>query len=85
MKLDDLLVRTRDPINKVVFLYECKNDQKIKEFIFQREPRLERSILKDYLIINEAIKNKKAPKREKGRTKGCAECRYCGMKIKCFN
>jgi len=85
LKIDSLLYCTSEPINKVIFLYECKNTQKLKEFTFNRIPTLEKEILKDYEIINDAISKGVPPKRDIERTKGCSECRYCNFQIDCFN
>lgn len=83
---DNILFHTDKPITKVVFLYENKNNQELKEFVVERnittEPILT-EVLKDYAFLNECCETKTIPPRE-GTSKSCNMCRWCGYKNECY-
>lgn len=86
MLADNILFYTDKPLTKVVFLYENKNNQELKEFIVERsmvtEPILT-NVLKEYEYLNECIERGEVPQRE-GTSKSCTECRWCGFKNECW-
>lgn len=86
MLSDNILFNTSKPITKVVFLYENKNNQELKEFVVERnmttEPILE-DILSDYEYLNECCETGEVPERE-GTSKSCNTCRWCNYKNTCW-
>lgn len=86
MLADNILFYTENPITKVVFLYENKNNQELKEFVVERnmttEPILT-EVLKDYEYLNKCCDDKTLPPRE-GTSKSCTMCRWCSYKNECF-
>lgn len=81
---DRILFNTHTPINKVVFLYENKNDQNLKEFVIAYDEDKMNTILQRYEDLNQYVANKKVPPRE-GSCKSCQCCRWCNYKIACWN
>ena len=67
MLADNILFYTDKPINKVIFLYENKNNQELKEFVVERnmttEPIL-KEVLEDYAYLNECCQDEVLPPRE---------------------
>lgn len=86
MLADNILFYTDKPITKVVFLYENKNNQELKEYVVERnlttEPFL-KDVLVDYKFLNECCETKTLPPRE-GTGKSCNTCRWCGYKNECY-
>ena len=86
MLSDNVLFYTERPVTRVIFLYEDKNDQQLKEFCVARnmstEPILT-SVLKDYEYLNLCCKSGVVPERE-GTSKSCSMCRWCGYKNECW-
>lgn len=86
MLADNILFHTDKPIKQVVFLYENKNNQELKEFIVERnittEPILT-EVLEDYVYLNECCETETLPPRE-GTSKSCNMCRWCNYKNECF-
>lgn len=84
---DDILYDTEKPVSKVVFLYENKNSQELKEFVVERnittEPILT-EVLSRYEELNECCETDTVPPRE-GTSKSCSMCRWCSYQIECFN
>lgn len=83
---DDILYDTEKPITKVVFLYENKNTQELKEFTVVRNKTTE-WILDDtlhrYEELNSFCENNELPPRE-GTSKSCEVCRWCNFKNECW-
>lgn len=83
---DNILFYTNKPITKVVFLYENKNNQELKEFVVERnmttEPILTQ-VLKDYEYLNECVERNEIPPRE-GGNKSCTMCRWCSYRNECW-
>lgn len=83
---DDILFDIDKPLTKVVFLYENKNNQELKEFVVERnistEPILT-SILEQYELLNKCCDNDEVPKRE-GKNKSDNMCRWCNYKNTCW-
>lgn len=84
LRADNILYNTPVPINKVVFLYENKNTQELKEFTVKLDKDLMESILERYDDINFFVENDKLPDRE-GTTKSASPCRWCNYRIECWN
>lgn len=86
MLSDNILFHTDKPITKVIFLYENKNNQELKEFCLERnlttEPILN-EVLKSYKELNECCRTETPPKRE-GTSKSCNTCRWCSYKNECW-
>lgn len=86
MLSDNILFHTDKPITKVVFLYENKNNQELKEFVVERnlttEPIL-LEVLERYEILNKCCENDELPDRE-GTSKSCNMCRWCNYKNECW-
>lgn len=86
MLADNILFYTDKPITKVIFLYENKNNQELKEFVVERnmttEPILT-EVLEDYEYLNECCETQELPPRE-GTSKSCTMCRWCDYKNECF-
>lgn len=86
MLSDNILFYTDKPITKVVFLYENKNNQELKEFVVERnmttEPILT-EVLEDYAYLNECCETETLPPRE-GSGKSSTACRWCGYKNECY-
>lgn len=87
MKLDELLMSENSPLTKVVFLYENKDTQDLKEFVVdmsltQSQALLE-EILEECAVLNEYVDNKELPPRE-GKSKSDSICRWCNYKSACW-
>ena len=83
---DDILMRTSKPVSKVIFLYENKNNQELKEFVVERNSETEyllKEVLEDYKILNECCEKDILPERE-GTSKSCNTCRWCQFKNSCW-
>lgn len=86
MLSDNILFYTDKPIRKVIFLYENKNNQELKEFVVERniatEPILT-EVLEDYVYLNECCEEHELPPRE-GTSKSSNMCRWCNYKNECY-
>ena len=83
LQADELLWNTPRPITKVVFLYENKDNQDLKEYTVTRDNEVLDYILDRYAELNEAIASETIPDRE-GTSKSCPTCRWCNFKLECF-
>lgn len=84
---DSILFSAKKPISKVVFLYENKDTQDLKEFTVERDKTSE-SVIQDMLdecsFLNEAVDTETVPERcAKSKTDGA--CRWCNYKTECWN
>lgn len=83
---DNILFHTSKPITKVVFLYENKNNQELKEFVVElnmtTQPILD-EVLSGYEELNECVETGTLPPRE-GSNKTCNTCRWCAYKNECW-
>lgn len=82
LQADELLWNTVRPITKVIFLYENKDNQDLKEYAVVRDDEVLDYILNRYAELNEYIEKKQLPERE-GTSKSCATCRWCNFRIQC--
>lgn len=83
LQADKILFNTIRPITKVIFLYENKNTQDLKEFVVEHDTELMERILERYETLNKCIENEEVPERE-GTSKSCTTCRWCQMTIECW-
>lgn len=83
---DNILFYTVKPVTKVIFLYENKNNQELKEFCVERnfasEPIL-KGVLDNYEELNRCCETKTIPPRE-GTSKSCSVCRFCSYSNECW-
>lgn len=86
--LDSILMQTEKPITKVVFLYENKDTQELKEYCISSKEKdakeILSNVLEEYAYLNKAIANNMIPPRE-GSSKSCNTCRWCNYKLECWN
>lgn len=86
-QMDSILMQTRTPITKAVFLYENKDNQELKEFcISSREAEAKVilfEILKECDTLNECVEEGKVPARCSS-SKSSMECRFCPYSIECW-
>ncbi len=86
MVADNILFYTDKPITKVIFLYENKNNQELKEYCVEMnmttEPILY-EVLEDYEFLNKCCEEETIPQRE-GSSKSCTMCRWCAYKNTCW-
>ena len=86
MLADNILFYTSKPITKVIFLYEDKNNQELKEFCVERsmatEPILTET-LHNYEVLNQCCATHTIPPRE-GKSKSDSMCRWCDFKNECW-
>ena len=81
---DTFLMHVQKPLTKVIFLYENKDTQELKEFVVDMDKELLNEVLEGYKVLNKCIKDGVIPDRE-GSSKTCEECRWCNYKIECWN
>jgi hypothetical protein len=81
---DTILFNTSKPITKVIFLYENKNNQELKEFVVERDDTILKTVLEQYLYINDCIDDEIIPDRI-CPNKSCSSARFCNYKLECFN
>lgn len=83
---DNILFYTDKPITKVIFLYENKNNQELKEFVVERNTVTEHiltGVLNEYQALNEYCEEDEIPPRE-GTSKSCTTCRWCDYQLECW-
>lgn len=87
-RMDSILMKTNTPITKVIFLYENKDNQELKEFcVSSKEAKskdITTQILNDCDWLNECVKKGTVPPRCSS-TKSCMDCRFCSFAIECWN
>lgn len=87
-KADDILYHCKRPITKVIFLYENKDTQDLKEFCVSSTEANSKevidSFLAEFVALNEAVEKGVKPERE-GRCKSDNLCRWCNYKTECWN
>lgn len=80
---DMILYNTSKPMTKVVFLYENKDSQMLKEFCVEMDNEILQATLDKYERLNLACETNEIPPRE-GTNKSCSTCRYCNYKTECW-
>lgn len=87
MTIDNYLYNCEVPITKVVFLYENKDTQDLKEYVVDSSKKESQDILKntldECLYLNKCVLKGEVPKRE-GTSKSCNTCRWCNYKSTCW-
>jgi hypothetical protein len=78
-----LLWKTVRPITKMIFIYENKDTQEMKEYCVKWDREIEKTVTDKFNTINRAIKIKKVPPRE-GTSKSCNTCRFCDFQSECY-
>ena len=88
LSLDSLLISCKKPITKVVFLYENKNTQDVKEYVVTSNDEgakdIIETILEECSTLNYDVENHILPPRIEGARKSCGDCRWCDFKDECF-
>ena len=87
LRLDDLIYKCEKPITKVIFLYENKNTQDLKEFVVdsttpENQEKIA-EILEGCSFVNECVETGTLPPREATR-KSDSICRFCNYKDECW-
>lgn len=87
LRLDDLIYKCEKPITKVIFLYENKNTQDLKEFVVdsttpENQEKIT-EILEGCSFVNECVETGTLPPREATR-KSDSICRFCNYKDECW-
>lgn len=83
---DDILYGLDKPVTKVIFLYENKNTQDLKEFCVERNSTTEHildEVLDRYNQLNYYCDHNELPPREGTKSSQC--CKWCNYCIECFN
>ncbi|MFI3211563.1 MAG: hypothetical protein R3Y64_11020, partial [Peptostreptococcaceae bacterium] len=83
LQADFILFNTTKPVDKVVFLYENKDNQELKEFTVKRNKDLVKDAIDKYKMLNDCCVSNTLPNRE-GTSKSCQTCRYCNYKTECW-
>ena len=87
-QMDCILIQTRTPIAKVVFLYENKDTQELKEYCVSMREADSKNIISDVLeecrVLNGYVANNRVPARGNS-ARSCMECRFCPYAIECWN
>lgn len=88
MKSDRLLFHCDTPITKVIFLYENKDTQDMKEYcVTSSTPDSKitmEQMISEFETLNEQVSNNEIPDRE-GKSKNDQTCRWCNYKTECWN
>lgn len=86
-KLDNILYDIDKPVDKIVFLYECKDNQELKEFYLSASEaqgaELTKVILDECKSLNECVLKGEIPNRE-GSNPNDGNCRWCEFKCECW-
>ena len=87
LRLDDLIYKCEKPITKVIFLYENKNTQDLKEFVVdsttsENQEKIS-DILEGWSFVNDCVETGTVPPREATR-KSDSICRFCNYKDECW-
>ncbi|MMZ46515.1 hypothetical protein D1872_81320 [compost metagenome] len=81
MQCDEILYNLKKPINRVIFLYEDKNDQDLKDFDTTRNDEVLNEVLAKYRLNNKYFAEKKLPPKE---CKNKSEGKFCSYLSTCF-
>ena len=85
---DKLLYYCKTPITKVIFLYENKDTQDLKEYCVQSTDPSAIEVMTDIFVeckeLNECVEKGIKPERE-GKSKSDNACRWCSFKTECWN
>lgn len=88
LELDTILYYAKKPLTKVIFLYENKNTQELKEFTVSTEDEGAEETISEFLEeckeLNQCVLIDQVPNRPVGMRKTEAPCRWCSFKDDCF-
>ena len=88
LKLDKILWECKIPITKVVFLYESKDTQDVKEYVVSTKDKNAQEVIDVMLeecdILNKYVREDEVPPRPEGAKKSSNFCRWCNYKDECF-
>lgn len=86
---DSLLYHCKTPLTKVIFLYENKDTQDLKEYCVSSNNAQSKEVLKEMLgefeYLNDIIDNDGDIPPRCATSKSSNECRWCGYKTECWN
>lgn len=86
-KVDAILYLTREPITKVIFLYENKDTQDLKEFVVDSSSAESKvtldALVEDYVTLNKCVEEGEIPERL-GVNKSDQVCRWCNYRVECW-
>lgn len=86
-KMDSILMQTNTPITKVIFLYENKDNQELKEYCVSSRDAKAQVVLTEMLNecakLNECVRTHTIPPRC-ASSKSSMECRFCAYAIECW-
>lgn len=84
-KADRILYNFKKPLSKMVFLYENKDNQELKEFTVPYDNERVDWLREQYESINKYVEKKEIPDRPNEATsKSCGYCRWCSYKLECW-
>lgn len=84
-KADRIMWNASRPINKMVFLYENKDNQELKEFTVKYDEEMMATLIEKYEFINDCVFTEEIPPRPKECTsKMCSCARWCSFKLECW-
>lgn len=72
-------------LDTIIFIYEWKPTQEIKEFVVKYNPDILEPILKNCKLVIKHLEDKAVPDRpEWAVNKSCSGCKYCPYKTECW-
>ena len=88
-QMDEILYHCDKPLTKVVFLYENKDTQDLKEYCISSTDPQSKGVLKEILeeceYLNDVIDNNKGVPPRCASSKNDNSCRWCNYKTECWN
>lgn len=78
LKIDEILYKIPKEIDTIVFLYENKDTQELKEFEVKYDESMMNGLIEYYCILNEHVHLQQVPPKE-GTSKSCTICRWCNF------
>jgi hypothetical protein len=73
-------------IDTMIFIYEWKADQQVKEFEIKYQPELIKDVLEGCKTVIEHLETQSTPPRPQWAVnKSCSGCKYCPFKEHCWN
>lgn len=83
LRADKILWNCPKPVTKCIFLYECKDNQELKEYVVVRDEEVIERVLDRFEQQNGYCERQELPPRE-GTSKSCGTCKWCNYKIECW-
>ena len=72
-------------IDTIVFIYEWKPTQEVKEFVVKYNPEVMEPILENCKTVIEHLDNNTTPERPNWATgSSCSGCKFCPYKKECW-